>query len=470
MINQLGIGPGIYRAGTDVRALATRGFKIAFFMDEGLQEAKYFQNCLRIGRYYFKTEHQSFGRFGINAVSQGRYVADYIYERARAEGVWDDIDVWTAYCESNADNDGSFTWRQLWIFYTAFATRMHEYGKKAAGPDTSVGHGEVGDYLISEAREALSVLDYHTTHDYGHRDHDLMSADDSNYVERWKLHLALIPNAPPHISTECGVYGTRIQPTGWIGVWTESQIIEDFHYLAARIKDSPTWLGACTYLHGTPDPDKWRNWDYLSAPAITDALIELNKEITSMPTLPPVPPHFWPFDRYYPITQLFGSDFRNPDGSPVYIMDWRENEAGITVRDQLHKGLDIGGVFFDGIVRAAFDGKVYRAGTAAHRAGYGIHVIVDHPDGVHLTLDGHLSSVLVNAGQDVVAGQALGITGNSGTASGPHDHHALGAYIGGTVYWRDPQINMQFPSTGNVDRYNTFLDDLMERLRQFRSG
>jgi murein DD-endopeptidase MepM/ murein hydrolase activator NlpD len=65
-----------------------------------------------------------------------------------------------------------------------------------------------------------------------------------------------------------------------------------------------------------------------------------------------------------------------------------------------------------------------RAGTVAHAGSagsYGLAVYLDHGGG-HVTRYGHLSRVLVRRGQAVRQGERIGLSGNTGTSTGPHLH------------------------------------------------
>ena len=83
-----------------------------------------------------------------------------------------------------------------------------------------------------------------------------------------------------------------------------------------------------------------------------------------------------------------------------------------------HKGIDIK-VYIGDTIRAAFSGKVrvvrYEAG------GYGNYVVIRHPNGLE-TIYGHLSKQLVSVNENVRAGQAIGLGGNTGRSTGSHLH------------------------------------------------
>lgn len=70
--------------------------------------------------------------------------------------------------------------------------------------------------------------------------------------------------------------------------------------------------------------------------------------------------------------------------------------------------------------------------SVAYDSVTGIHIGVEHTD--FSTLYGHLSQVFVAAADTVWAGQAIGITGKTGRATGEHLHFSIRA--GGR--WVDP--------------------------------
>jgi len=76
-------------------------------------------------------------------------------------------------------------------------------------------------------------------------------------------------------------------------------------------------------------------------------------------------------------------------------------------------------------VYATGNGKVIHAGY--NTGGFGNYVVIDHGYGYQSTY-GHLSSINVSTGTDVKRGDRIGLTGNSGTSSGPHLHYQIDLY------------------------------------------
>jgi murein DD-endopeptidase MepM/ murein hydrolase activator NlpD len=64
------------------------------------------------------------------------------------------------------------------------------------------------------------------------------------------------------------------------------------------------------------------------------------------------------------------------------------------------------------------EGRVRFAGTMS---GYGRVIWLDHSRGV-MTVYAHLSRIVVEEGQKVDGNQVIGLSGQSGNASGPHLH------------------------------------------------
>jgi murein DD-endopeptidase MepM/ murein hydrolase activator NlpD len=87
---------------------------------------------------------------------------------------------------------------------------------------------------------------------------------------------------------------------------------------------------------------------------------------------------------------------------------------------KLHSGVDIPGPYGTAIAASAA-GKVLAVGEMG---GCGLGVVVELAKAV-LTVDCHLSEILVSPGKVLTAGQPIGKVGSSGLATGPHVHLAL---------------------------------------------
>lgn len=113
----------------------------------------------------------------------------------------------------------------------------------------------------------------------------------------------------------------------------------------------------------------------------------------------------------------FRIDLRNyvmptPSTRITDIFGYRPN------RRRVHQGLDIK-VQTGDTIYAAFDGKVRIA--SFQRRGYGYYVVIRHNNGIE-TLYAHLSKRLVDANQNVKAGDPIGLGGSTGRSSGAHLH------------------------------------------------
>jgi len=107
--------------------------------------------------------------------------------------------------------------------------------------------------------------------------------------------------------------------------------------------------------------------------------------------------HF--FDRAYRVTSVFGArepfrngphrgvDYATPEGTPVYAPE---------------------------------DGRIHKA-VSVDKSSNGLHVVLQ-TNGKGQGWFIHLSKVLVRQGDEVKAGDVIGLTGNTGSSSGPHLH------------------------------------------------
>lgn len=87
----------------------------------------------------------------------------------------------------------------------------------------------------------------------------------------------------------------------------------------------------------------------------------------------------------------------------------------------LHPGIDLAGPMGTPIYATA-DGTVQRAGW--NSGGYGNLVELDHGRGI-ATRYGHMSAILVNAGDHITRGQLIGRMGSTGRSTGSHLHYEV---------------------------------------------
>lgn len=117
------------------------------------------------------------------------------------------------------------------------------------------------------------------------------------------------------------------------------------------------------------------------------------------------------------------SPIRPTYGSSIVQPGYYSNPLpGGTLTQGIHgwNGIDIGAARGTPI-HAAADGTVIIARNSGWNGGYGNYVVIVHGNGTQ-TLYSHMRSVIVSAGQSVIAGQTIGYVGSTGVATGPHLH------------------------------------------------
>jgi murein DD-endopeptidase MepM/ murein hydrolase activator NlpD len=75
-------------------------------------------------------------------------------------------------------------------------------------------------------------------------------------------------------------------------------------------------------------------------------------------------------------------------------------------------------------VYATGSGKVIEAGW---NSGFGNCIVIDHGYGYRSTY-GHLSNIKVTVGLNIKRGDLIGLSGNTGTSTGPHLHYQIDLY------------------------------------------
>ena len=74
-------------------------------------------------------------------------------------------------------------------------------------------------------------------------------------------------------------------------------------------------------------------------------------------------------------------------------------------------------------IHAAASGRIIFAKTG-YNGGFGYLVIIAHPNGTQ-TMYGHMSKIIVNAGDQVAQGEIIGNVGSTGHSTGPHVHFVV---------------------------------------------
>jgi len=120
------------------------------------------------------------------------------------------------------------------------------------------------------------------------------------------------------------------------------------------------------------------------------------------------------------------------DGQVTSAFGWRRDP--FTGAAKFHKGVDLKAAYGEDI-QAAGEGRVVFSGQ---QGGYGTTVLIEHADGSK-TRYAHLSVALVDKGDMVASGQAIGRAGRSGRATGTHLHFEVIAADGRHV---DPKMAM----------------------------
>jgi LysM repeat protein len=124
-------------------------------------------------------------------------------------------------------------------------------------------------------------------------------------------------------------------------------------------------------------------------------------------------------------TSVNGNPLKAGSGGPEYSGYYIRPVSGGTKTQSLHgyNGIDIG-VDVGTPVLASASGQVIISRSSGWNGGYGDYIVISHYNGTQ-TLYGHLSKTYVYDGENVVKGQIIGLTGNTGKSTGPHIHFEI---------------------------------------------
>ncbi len=112
------------------------------------------------------------------------------------------------------------------------------------------------------------------------------------------------------------------------------------------------------------------------------------------------------------------SGFSGPEYAGYYIrpLIGGHKTQGLHGYNSVDYGTPVGTTLY-----AAAFGQVIIAKNSGYNGGYGKYVVISHDNGTQ-TVYGHMSQVIVNAGDIVGQGQMIGLSGNTGHSTGPHLH------------------------------------------------
>jgi len=117
---------------------------------------------------------------------------------------------------------------------------------------------------------------------------------------------------------------------------------------------------------------------------------------------------------------------------------------------RMHYGQDFA-VPYGTDVYATGDGTVIESGW--NSGGFGNYIVIDHGYGLQSTY-GHLSQIKVSRGMNIKRGDLIGLSGNTGTSSGPHLHYQIDQF----GEHKNP-VNF-FNNDISIDEYNEMIQAL----------
>lgn len=153
---------------------------------------------------------------------------------------------------------------------------------------------------------------------------------------------------------------------------------------------------------------------------------------------------YWPLDNVF-ITQAFG---KTVDAKRLYISG-------------AHNGVDFR-ASRGTPVKAALTGTVIGIGNTDEQRGcysYGKWILIEHSNGL-TTLYAHLDLIKVSKGQNVITGEIIGYSGQTGYSTGPHLHLTVYASQGVEIQRYSSSINCKNVNIP-VASVNAYLDPML---------
>jgi murein DD-endopeptidase MepM/ murein hydrolase activator NlpD len=186
------------------------------------------------------------------------------------------------------------------------------------------------------------------------------------------------------------------------------QLVEARQYaLAAALQDQDV------------DPETLKQLGFYPAPAGTGAMGGPFDSANADPTFKQL------FTSWKKLDNIASGAIAIPSEKPLKTAEFT---SGFGSRDDpfrhgaaFHPGIDLAAPYGSPVYATA-DGTVLRAGW--NSGGYGNLVEIDHGRGI-VTRYGHMSKILVSAGQKVTRGQEVGEVGSTGRSTGNHLHYEV---------------------------------------------
>jgi murein DD-endopeptidase MepM/ murein hydrolase activator NlpD len=215
---------------------------------------------------------------------------------------------------------------------------------------------------------------------------------------------------------------------------------------ATQPPPTPTATATAVFI-----PHRVENPALLSAPSLPTPAQDPLRFVFPTPALPPVsawrPPLYpvpWAptiYDHFYFSRPIAADEINWPSQNYRYGGEFFENV--------IHTGVDIPAPQGTPVL-AAGSGKVVWAGYGVYRGGndptdpYGLAVTIRHDFGYQgqplYTVYGHLDQVDVAVGQQVEAGDRLGLVGKTGRVTGPHLHFEVRLGDNNFYSTRNPEL------------------------------
>ena len=182
-----------------------------------------------------------------------------------------------------------------------------------------------------------------------------------------------------------------------------------------------------SYMSKIEDLKNRANIQKESFQSIGEMAVEWKREMDHQPLISPVD-----------VKYRLGDGFKFREVHPVFGTP------------RMHYGQDFS-VPYGTEVYATGDGTVIESGW--NSGGFGNFIVIDHGYGLQSTY-GHLSQIKVSKGMNIKRGDLIGLSGNTGTSSGPHLHYQIDQF----GEHKNP-VNF-FNNDISIDEYNEMIQAL----------